>query len=225
MNIPPQPLELGHGHTSPTHPTTIFSSMLVLGMMLPNLPLPLREGMYMQLMVPMISMVLLNPMGHRSLQTLIHPLMIDTRSTKPNMANNHLHPYLDFKDHSRKPTSSTPKKAFKNYDGPVYVPGEVYKLLSPEAVAALKKYNTEAINKFAKKRDIHVTDIAGHESPPSEDTTHEEQPDPHQFEDAPENEIDPILDYMNSQHHQEEDMNNALQAYNVMASTTTNDTP
>ena len=41
----------------------------------------------------------------------------------------------------------------------------MYKLLSPEAVAALKKYNTEAINKFAQKRGIHVTDIADHESP------------------------------------------------------------
>ena len=68
--------------------------------------------------------------------------------------------------HPRKPTPSTPKKPLKKYDGPVYVPAEVYKLLSPEAVAALKKYNTEAINKIDKKRGIHVTDIADHESPP-----------------------------------------------------------
>ena len=54
------------------------------------------------------------------------------------------------RNHTRKPTPSTPKKPFKKYDGPVYVPAEVYKLLSPEAVADLKKYNTEAINKFAK---------------------------------------------------------------------------
>ena len=76
----------------------------------------------------------------------------------------------------------------------------MYKLLSLEAVVALKKYNTEAINKSAKKRGIHVTDIADHESPPSENTTHEELPDPHQFDGAPQNEIDPILDYINSQH-------------------------
>ena len=44
MNIPPQPLEQGYAHISPTHPTAIFSSMLVLGMMQPILPLPLREG-------------------------------------------------------------------------------------------------------------------------------------------------------------------------------------
>ena len=125
----------------------------------------------------------------------------------------------------KKTTPSTPKKPFKKYDGPVYVAEEVYKLLSPEAVVALKKYNTEAINKFAKKRVIHVTDIVDHELPPSEDTTPEEQHDPHQFEDAPDNEFDPILDYINSQHHQEKDMNNALQAYNVMASPTSDVTP
>ena len=107
----------------------------------------------------------------------------------------------------------------------MYVSAEGYKLLIPEAVAALKKYNTEAINKFAKKRGIHVTDMADHESPPSEDTTHEEQTDYHQFENAPENEIDPIMDYINSQHHQEEDVNHALQAYNIMASPTPDDTP
>ena len=107
----------------------------------------------------------------------------------------------------------------------MYAPAEVYKLLSPEAVASLKKYNTEAINKFAKKGGIQVTDITDHESPPSEDTTHEEQTDPHQLDDAPTYEIDPILDYINSQHHQEEDMNHALQAYNVMASPTPDDTP
>ena len=117
------------------------------------------------------------------------------------------------------------KKPFKKYDGPVYVPAEVYKLLSPEAVATIKKYTTEDINKFAKKRGIHVTDIADHELHPSEDTTPEEQHDPHQFDDAPDSESDPILDYINSKHHQEEDMNNALQAHNVMTSPTSDATP
>ena len=99
----------------------------------------------------------------------------------------------------------------------------VLRLLLPSRNIILRP--STSLPRKEKKRDIHVTDIADHESPPSEDTTHEEQPDPHQFEDAPENEIDPILDYMNSQHHQEEDTNNALQADDVMASTTPNDTP
>ena len=33
------------------------------------------------------------------------------------------------------------------------------------------------------------------------------------------------MDYINSQHHQGEDMNNALQAYNVMTSPTSDVTP
>ena len=70
-----------------------------------------------------------------------------------------------------------------------------------------------------------MTDISGQEPLPSEDTTPEEQPDPHQFDDSPYNESDPSLDYINIQHHQEEDMNNALQAYNVMTSPTEDVTP
>ena len=58
------------------------------------------------------------------------------------------------KDHSSKPSSAKKPSAPKKYDGPVYVPAEVYKLLSPEAVTALKKYNFEALNKMAKKREF-----------------------------------------------------------------------
>ena len=129
------------------------------------------------------------------------------------------------RDHAKKTTPSAPKKPFKKYDGLVYVHAEVYELLTPEAVVALKKYNTDATNKFAKKRGIHVTDIADHELHPTEDTTPEEQHDPHKFDDTPDSESDPILDYINSQHHQEEDMNNALQAYNVMTSPSSDVTP
>ena len=70
-----------------------------------------------------------------------------------------------------------------------------------------------------------MTDIADQEPIPSDDTTLAEQHDPHQFDDAPSNESDPILDYINSQHHQEEDMSNALQAYNVMTFPTSDVTP
>ena len=96
MNIPPQSLELDHAHTTPTYPTTIFSSIPVLDMMLPILPLPLREGMYMQLMVPLITMVLLKHMGHNFSPDIDTPSDDFARSTKPNMANNHQHPYMGF---------------------------------------------------------------------------------------------------------------------------------
>ena len=70
-----------------------------------------------------------------------------------------------------------------------------------------------------------MTDIADQEPLPSEDTTPEEQHDSHQFDEAPDIERAPILDYINSLLHQEEDKNNALQAYNVMTSPTSYVTP
>ena len=199
--------------------------MLVLDMMLPILPPLPRGGMHIQLLELKITMILKNPMKHTSIMTLTHHQMTSIRYTKPNKASHHLHPYLDFREITQENQPLYKQKTFKKYDGPVYVPTEVYKLLSPEAVTALKKYNSEAINIAAQKRGIHVNDITDHESTLPEDTRHEEQPDPHLFDDAPSNEFDPILDYINSQHHQEEDMNHALQAYNVMASPTPNDTP
>ena len=131
------------------------------------------------------------------------------------------------KDHARKPTSAAPKKPStpKKYDGPVYVSAEVYKLLSPEVVIALKLYNSEALNKMAKKRGIHVTDVTGQGLSIAETNISEEQADSHQDVDAPEGEADPILDYINSQHRQEDDMNHALQAYNIMTSPFSDTTP
>ena len=128
-------------------------------------------------------------------------------------------------DHFRKSTPSAPKKPFKKYDGPVYVPAEVYKLLSPEAVVALKKYNSEAINKMAQKRGFHVTDVTDHELYIAETNISEEQANPHQDDGAPEVEVDPILDYINMLQHKEEDMNHALQAYNIMTSPFSDATP
>ena len=59
----------GHSLTSTTYPTTISSSMHVLGMRSPtHQPLP-REGMYMLLLVPRISPLLRNSTKHSSLKT------------------------------------------------------------------------------------------------------------------------------------------------------------
>ena len=122
------------------------------------------------------------------------------------------------KDHSSKPSSAKKPSAPKKYDGPVYVPAEVNKLLNPEAVTALKKYNSEALNKMAKKRGIHVTDISDQVLSIAKTNISEEQAETNQDEDEPEGEAGPILDYINSQHHQEDDMNHVLQGYNIMTS-------
>ena len=75
-----------------------------------NTSTPLREGMYMQLLVHMISMILMNPTWHSSLPTLIHHQMISTRCIKPNKANHRLNYYLGFRGIT--PESQPPQTCF-----------------------------------------------------------------------------------------------------------------
>ena len=77
---------------------------------------------------------------------------------------------------------------------------------------ALKAYNTEAINRF-HQRKVHHTEIV---EPPQNDlpepsVSENDPPDlPESGQDIPD---DPILDFVNSQCHNSEDLDQALQAY------------
>ena len=53
---------------------------------------------------------------------------------------------------------SGPQMAFKRYDGPIYLPPQIYKMLRQDAMKALKDYNAEALNRF-HKREVHNTDV------------------------------------------------------------------
>ena len=53
---------------------------------------------------------------------------------------------------------SGPQKPFKRYDGPIYLPPQIYKLLSQDAMKAFKAYNTEAINRFHQGK-VHNTEV------------------------------------------------------------------
>ena len=77
---------------------------------------------------------------------------------------------------------------------------------------ALKAYNTEAITRF-HQRQVHNTEIV--------ETPQDEPPGPpvpeNDLPDLPESDLDipdgPILDFVNSQCHSSEDLDQALQAY------------
>ena len=71
---------------------------------------------------------------------------------------------------------SGPQKSFKRYDSPIYLPPQIYKLLSQDAVKALKAYNTDAINRF-HQRKVHNTEVV---KIPQDDT-----PEPNRTSDAP----------------------------------------
>ena len=107
---------------------------------------------------------------------------------------------------------SGPQKPIRRYDGPIFLPPQIYKLLSQDAMKALKAYKTEAINMF-HQRKVHNTEIVEtpQDDPPGPPVPENDPPD------LPESDLDipndPNLDFVNSQCHSSEDLDQALQAY------------
>ena len=105
-----------------------------------------------------------------------------------------------------------PTKPIRRYDGPIFLPPQIYKLLSQDAMKALKAYNTEAITRF-HQRKVHNTEIVEtpQDDPPGPPVPENDPPD------LPESDLnipdDPILDFVNRQCHNSEDLDQALQAY------------
>ena len=108
--------------------------------------------------------------------------------------------------------NSGPIKPIRRYDGPIILPPQIYKLLSQDAMKTLKAYNTEAINRF-HQRKVHNTEVV---ETPQNDPLGSPIPEA-DLPDLPESDLDipddPILDFVNSQCHSSEDLDQALQAY------------
>ena len=108
--------------------------------------------------------------------------------------------------------NSGPTKPIRRYDGPIFLPPQIYKLLSQDAMKALKAFNAEAINRF-HQRKVHNTEFG--------ESAQNDLPEPpvpeYDLPDIPESDLDipddPILDFVNSQCHSSEDLDQALQAY------------
>ena len=62
--------------------------------------------------------------------------------------------------HKLQTQNSGPQKSIRRYDGPIFLPPQIYKLLSQDAMKALKAYNSEAINRF-HQRKVHNTENCG----------------------------------------------------------------
>ena len=88
---------------------------------------------------------------------------------------------------------SRPTKPIRRYDGPIFLPPQIYNLLSEDALKALKSYNTEAITRF-HQRKVHNTEIVEtpQDDPPGPPVSENDPPD------LPESDLniadDPILD-------------------------------
>ena len=107
---------------------------------------------------------------------------------------------------------SGPHKPFKRYDGHIYLPPQIFTLLSQDAMKSLKAYNTETINRFPQRK-LHNTEVVEiPQNDPPEPCVPDTGPS-----DLPESDLnipdDPILDFVNSQCHSSEDLDQSLQAY------------
>ena len=101
---------------------------------------------------------------------------------------------------------SGPTKPIRRYDGPIFLPPQIFKLLIQDA---MKTYNTEAISRF-HQRKVHNTEIVEtpQNDPPGPPVPENDLPDlPGSDLDIP---YDPNLDFMNSQCHSSEDLDQAL---------------
>ena len=114
-----------------------------------------------------------------------------------------------FRPQSQNPRPTNP---IRRYDGPIFLPPQIYRLLSEDALKALKCYNTDAISRF-HKRKVHNTEIVEEpqDDPPVPPVSENDLPD------LPESDLnipdEPILDFVNSQCHSSEDLVQALQVY------------
>ena len=110
------------------------------------------------------------------------------------------------------PQNPRPTNPIRRYDGPIFLPPQIYRLLSEDAMKSLKAYNTEANNRF-HKRNVRNTEIVEEhqDDPPGPPVSENDIPD------LPESDLnisdDPTLDFVNSQCHSSEDLDQALHSY------------
>ena len=123
---------------------------------------------------------------------------VHTLSSRHPPSPRHGHPSrLSFRPQFQ---NSGPTKPIRRYDGPIFLPPQIYKLLSQDALKAMKAYNTEAITRF-HQRKVHNTEIVEtpQDEPPGPPVPENDLPDlPESALDIPD---DPILDLVSSQCH------------------------
>ena len=98
---------------------------------------------------------------------------------------------------------SGPTKPIRRYNGPIFLPSQIYKLVSQDAMKALEACTTEAITRF-HQRKVHNTEIVEtpQDEPPGPPVPENDLPDlPESDQDIPD---DPSLDFVNSQCHSSE---------------------
>ena len=86
-----------------------------------------------------------------------------------------------------------PTKPIRRYDGHIFLPRQIYKLLIQDAMNALKAYNTEVINRFHQVHNTEIVETPTQDEPPGPPIPENDLPDLRQSDlDIPD---DRILDF------------------------------
>ena len=141
-----------------------------------------------------------------------------TQYVPPMSARHKLQPRLPKRNQS---PESFPKKETKQIcTGPIYLPAHVYKLLSQQVKDALQKYNAEAIQKFKSTRNLHEINFQHDLRENTQDnstTSNQDDQSPDYQESHPDQDLEPpmddLLDFINSQHHSDDQLDQVLQTY------------
>ena len=142
------------------------------------------------------------------------------QSSPPTSARHKLQPRLQRTNPNPKPNTFPKKSTGQKWTGPIYLPGHIYNLLSQESKDALQKYNVEAIQKFKASRNLNETQLIHTISKHAQD----ELPhiiDEKEFQECQEfntdQDLEPptddILEYIISQEHSDDQLDQVLQTY------------
>ena len=135
-------------------------------------------------------------------------------------ARHKLQPRLLRSNPYKKPNTFPKKPTRQIYTGPLYLPGHIYKLLNQEAKDALQKYNVEAIQKLKSSRNLHETNFIHDSHVDTQDNSQSSYQDD-EFQECQEynseQDLEPPtddwLDFISSQEHSDDQLDQVLQTY------------
>ena len=141
-------------------------------------------------------------------------------------ARHKLQPRLLRSNPNTKSNTFPMKPARQKWTGPIYLPGHTYKLLSQEAKDVFQKYNVEAFQKFEASRNLNETDLIHDVYEHSQEKLspfidEEEFQECQEFNTDKDLEppIDDLLDFITSQEHSDDQLDQVLQSYQAYQET------
>ena len=152
---------------------------------------------------------------------------INTNQSWPPMSARHkLQPRLLRSYPNTKPNTFSKNPTRQKWTGPIYLPGHIYKLLSQEAKDALPKFNVEAIQKFKASRNLHETNLTHNVYEHTQDnflSSIEEEEFQEYQEFNTDQDLEPptddLLDFITTQQHSEDQLDQVLQTYQAYQET------